>query len=170
MAEPPEAARVTAELGVDPVVVDDWGTRPVARPHITTDPGTATGTATGSAGAAGPARSDVFAMELTIAPPGQPPYLIRIERGRRVLLGRDPAFSDHAGYLGQFELLSRRHVSVGVDDAGAAWLRDEYAMNRARVDLANISAGEQVPLTDGADVQVCPGLGATVRLITEARR
>jgi len=82
-------------------------------------------------------------------------------RGDSALLGRDPASRWHAHFAG-YLYVSRRHATVGVDDAGQPWIRNENALNDTLVNGRAVPSDRPTPLRDGDEVRLASDVSACV--------
>jgi hypothetical protein len=80
------------------------------------------------------------------------------------LLGRDPERSRHATALAAFLRVSRVHATVGVDDGGRAWIRDEGSGNGTFHNGKELPTGTRTELRHRDTVALGSELSGTVRL------
>ena len=92
---------------------------------------------------------------------------VRVERGRQVMLGRDPEYSPYGEEFDQHNNVSRRHAEIGLDADGRAWIRDCYSTNLTRVDATALRPGQGGDLRHGSRVRLCQGMTGTVELVRE---
>lgn len=89
-----------------------------------------------------------------------PPLLLRfttgeivLDIGEQAILGRDPDVSPHARILAAANI-SRRHATVGVDDGGQVWIRDEKSTNGTFVNEREIGSTPPTVLDAGDEVRL----------------
>jgi hypothetical protein len=93
------------------------------------------------------------------------PYPMELRRGEEVALGRNTDISPHAGYLGRFDDVSRRHVTLRLDAEGKAFVRDEYSTNWTVRNGVRITPGAEQQLRDGDRLRLGGSLSGRVRLV-----
>jgi hypothetical protein len=84
--------------------------------------------------------------------------------GEQVPLGRDQAQSRVAETFSRFDNVSRRHATIGLDDDGRAWVRDERSTNGTFVNDRRLEAGQQLSLSDGDRLRLAADVTGRVRL------
>ena len=88
---------------------------------------------------------------------------VTVDTAQAVPLGRDPASSPVAGLFADWDNISRRHATVGVDENGA-WVRDENSLNGTYVNDVPVPPGSRIGLTDGDTLRLAADVTATVRM------
>ena len=94
-------------------------------------------------------------------------FRIELLPGERMMLGRDPEFSQHADFFGRYDAVSRRHAEIHLDLDGILWIRDEYATNHTRINVKRLRPGASDKLRDGDTIRFCSTLECTVDLVRE---
>ena len=94
---------------------------------------------------------------------------LRVAPGEELTLGRDPAYPS-AATLAEFDNVSRRHATVGVDRSGRAWVLDHDSTNGTFVDGVPVPSKTQTPLRDGSRLQLASDVVATIRSVEENLR
>ncbi|GIH28134.1 hypothetical protein Aph01nite_64440 [Acrocarpospora phusangensis] len=89
---------------------------------------------------------------------------VTVPAGGSVVLGRDPAISDHAQVFTRFENVSRLHATVAVDPGGTCWVRDENSTNGTFVNGSRAGAGARIPLRAGDRLRLAADVEARVEL------
>ncbi|MGC0404852.1 hypothetical protein RKD27_007496 [Streptomyces sp. SAI-126] len=129
----------------------------------------------GEAGPAGPApdpeplRTGAAPLPTTVDRAGVlelrfPGGSIVVRSGREVVLGRDPQLCPVAATrLAEYDNVSRRHATVGLDPDGTCWVRDEGSVNGTFVDGRELEPGERGALHDGARLRLASDVVAHVR-------
>lgn len=87
---------------------------------------------------------------------------IAVPQPGSVLLGRDN--SPFADYFATHDNVSRRHATVGADQDGRLWVRDEYSANGTFVNDKQVPAGQTVSLTAGDRLRLASNVEATIDL------
>lgn len=87
---------------------------------------------------------------------------LELVQGQEMVLGRTPD-SPAAEILQNYRYVSRVHATVGVDEAGQAWIRDEDSTNDTLVNDEELVPREKSPLRDG-DLVVLGRAQALVKL------
>ncbi|GII61462.1 hypothetical protein Skr01_15470 [Sphaerisporangium krabiense] len=96
--------------------------------------------------------------------------VVEVGPGEEVRLGRDPEWSGHAGWLGAFARVSRRHATVGLRGNGTAYVvAEDDTRNDTYVDGAAVRKGLSTTLGDGCTLRLSTQLSARVSLPEEAR-
>jgi hypothetical protein len=88
--------------------------------------------------------------------------VVRLRKGDEMVLGR-AADQPVVRELSKYDNVSRLHATVGVDDDGVAWIRDERSTNHTFVDDRQLAPGVVTPLGDGARVRLASNVRAVVR-------
>jgi hypothetical protein len=114
---------------------------------------------------------------LSKRPSRQARLRLRLPAGERVLLpgddlvlGRDPAVSPIAAGIADYDNVSRRHATIGLDADGRAWVRDEDSTNGTWRNGTPVPPGTRIPLTDGDVVQLAADLKVPLTLEREIER
>ncbi|MFG1607770.1 FHA domain-containing protein [Actinoplanes sp. NPDC049265] len=94
-------------------------------------------------------------------------HVVEVGRGDRVALGRGAGISPYAEYLGRFEDVSRRHVTLRVDAAGRAFVRDEYSTNGTVRGGSRLAPGTEERLRDGDRIVLGGTLWGAVELLAD---
>jgi FHA domain/Double zinc ribbon len=104
-------------------------------------------------------------------PSAQVRLRLRLPAGERVLfpgddlvLGRDPAVSPVAAGIADYDNVSRRHATIGLDSDGRAWVRDEGSTNGTWRNGAPVLPGARIPLADGDVLQLAADLKVPLTL------
>lgn len=79
---------------------------------------------------------------------------VQCAAGDEIALGRDHAESRVADTFRPFDNVSRKHATIGLDQAGRAWVRDERSTNGTYVNDRRLPAGEESPLADGDSLRL----------------
>lgn len=91
-----------------------------------------------------------------------------VRPGREVVLGRDPYLCPGtAARLAEYDNVSRRHATVGLDPDGTCWVRDEGSTNGTFVDGRELDLGERAALRDGAQLRLASDVVAQVRRLPD---
>ena len=88
--------------------------------------------------------------------------VVPLARGEQLILGRETPHRV-AQQLSRYDNVSRRHASVGVDDSGALWVRDENSTNGTFVDDHRLDRDVTTRLRDGAELRLASNVRAVVR-------
>ncbi|MDL4815008.1 FHA domain-containing protein [Actinomadura opuntiae] len=88
---------------------------------------------------------------------------VSVPPGGSSLLGRDPEFSEAARFLEKDGLVSRRHATIGLDEDGTPWIRDEYSLNGTFVNGERMPAGDRRTLRHEDKVRIGDVLMTIVR-------
>ncbi|WP_169338096.1 FHA domain-containing protein [Nocardia vinacea] len=83
---------------------------------------------------------------------------LRLDPGTELVLGRQD--SPLAARLETFTEVSRKHATIGMDEDGQVWIRDENSTNGTFINGERIPKGKKVPLT--GEVRI--GLGSEYEL------
>jgi hypothetical protein len=97
-------------------------------------------------------------------------YAVELRRGEEAVLGRDADLSPHAGYLGTFEDVSRRHVTLRLDADGHAFVRDEYSTNWTVRNGSRLTPGTECRLRGGDRVRLGGHVCGLVELVVAPAR
>lgn len=89
---------------------------------------------------------------------------LQITPGQELVLGRDPVHSPVASTFSRFDNVSRRHATLGIDNSGQPWVRDERSTNGTFVNDRRLQAGEQVSLRDGDSIRLAADARGQVRV------
>lgn len=90
---------------------------------------------------------------------------VEIAPGKEVALGRDPGWSDHAGWLTRFARVSRKHATVGLRVSGTAYVvPHEESTNETAVDGTPVERGASRVLPDGCTLRLSTQLSARVHI------
>jgi hypothetical protein len=87
--------------------------------------------------------------------------VVRLRKGDEMVLGRE-ADQPVVRELSKYDNVSRLHATVGVDDDGVAWIRDERSTNHTFVDDRRLDPGVVTPLDDGARVRLASNVRAVI--------
>jgi pSer/pThr/pTyr-binding forkhead associated (FHA) protein len=91
--------------------------------------------------------------------------VVEVRAGQEVRLGRDPDWSERAGWLSAFPRVSRRHATVGLRGNGTAWiLSEEGALNGTYLDGHRVQAGRSAPLPNGSTLRLSSQLSAQITI------
>jgi pSer/pThr/pTyr-binding forkhead associated (FHA) protein len=88
---------------------------------------------------------------------------VSVSRDREAQLGRDPGLP-HAHLFTAHDNVSRRHATVGMDETGRAWIRDDGSANGTFVNGPEIASATPHPLHDGDSVRLGAHLTAKVQI------
>ena len=83
---------------------------------------------------------------------------------QELVLGRDPVHSPVASAFSRFDNVSRRHATLGIDNSGQPWIRDERSTNGTFVNDRRLQPGEQTSLRDGDSVRLAADARGQVRV------
>jgi pSer/pThr/pTyr-binding forkhead associated (FHA) protein len=89
---------------------------------------------------------------------------VTVSRNQQAQLGRDPGLP-HAQLFTAYDNVSRRHATVGMDEAGRAWIRDDESANGTFVNVSEITPKVPHPLRDGDSVRLAADLTAKSQII-----
>jgi pSer/pThr/pTyr-binding forkhead associated (FHA) protein len=89
---------------------------------------------------------------------------LRVARGQHLVLGRDAGQSPVAATFTRYDNVSRRHSTIWLDPAGAAWVRDERSTNGTFVNDQRLPPGSEAPLRDGDSLRLAADATGTVHL------
>jgi FHA domain len=89
---------------------------------------------------------------------------VQVGPGQELILGRDPVHSPVSGTFSRYDNVSRRHATLGMDQVGNAWIRDERSTNGTFVNDRRLQPGEQVGLREGDSVRLAADARAQVAL------
>ncbi|WP_280507946.1 alpha/beta fold hydrolase [Nocardia flavorosea] len=89
---------------------------------------------------------------------------VPIQPGRDLVIGREN--SPLADRLTQYPDISRRHATIGLDESGRVWIRDEGSTNGTFVDEKPIPRGENLIVGEHAVIR----LGRNYRLVLQKQR
>src|SRR6202162_2844798 len=89
---------------------------------------------------------------------------VDIPAGTSVLLGRDPAESLVAAAFARFDNVSRRHVTVQVDDVGDGTVQGEGDTHGTYVNDDRVLPGSEVRLVDGDNIRLAADVTGSVSL------
>lgn len=89
---------------------------------------------------------------------------VKIPVGQHLVLGRDAGQSPVATTFTQYDNVSRRHSTIWLDPAGAAWVRDERSTNGTFVNDHRLPPGAEAPLRDGDSLRLAADVTGTVHL------
>ncbi|HEV7932635.1 MAG TPA: FHA domain-containing protein [Actinomadura sp.] len=89
---------------------------------------------------------------------------LRIALGQHLVLGRDATQSPVAATFKRYDNVSRRHSTLWLDPAGAAWVRDERSTNGTFVNEQRLPPGSQAPLRDGDSLRLAADATGAVHL------
>ncbi|GAA2075472.1 FHA domain-containing protein [Actinomadura alba] len=89
---------------------------------------------------------------------------LRVALGQHLVLGRDAGQSPVAATFTRYDNVSRRHSTVWLDPAGAAWVRDERSTNGTFVNDQRLPPGAEAPLRDGDALRLAADATGTVHL------
>jgi FHA domain-containing protein len=89
---------------------------------------------------------------------------LKVGLGQHLVLGRDAGQSPVAKTFTQYDNVSRRHSTVWLDPAGAAWVRDERSTNGTFVNDHRLPPGAEVPIHDGDSLRLAADVTGTVHL------
>lgn len=109
-------------------------------------------------------RQEPAVLELSLDGVDEP---IVVGPGSEVILGRDPDLSPHAASLARFDNVSRRHAVLGMDEDGAAWIRDEGSRNGTWLGDNELAPRVKSTLDDGARIRLAADHHGTVRITRE---
>jgi hypothetical protein len=87
---------------------------------------------------------------------------ISLRRGHSTLLGRDPDAAEYHAIFAGHLYVSGRHATLGVDDDGRPWIRDERSLNGTYVNGRAVPADRRTYLEDLAEVRLASDLAARV--------
>ena len=89
---------------------------------------------------------------------------LQVQPGQELVLGRDPVHSPVASTFSRFDNVSRRHATLGIDNGGQPWIRDERSTNGTFVNDRRLQPGEQTSLRDGDSVRLAADARGQVRV------
>jgi hypothetical protein len=89
---------------------------------------------------------------------------LQVHPGQELVLGRDPVHSPVAGTFSHFDNVSRRHATIGIDNNGQPWVRDERSTNGTFVNDRRLQPGEQTSLRDGDSLRLAADARGQVRI------
>ena len=89
---------------------------------------------------------------------------LQVTPGQELVLGRDPVHSPVASAFSRFDNVSRRHATLGIDNRGQPWIRDERSTNGTFVNDRRLQPGEQTSLRDGDSVRLAADARGQVRV------
>jgi predicted component of type VI protein secretion system len=89
---------------------------------------------------------------------------LKVAPGQHLVLGRDAGQSPVAATFTRYDNVSRRHSTVWLDPAGAAWVRDERSTNGTFVNNQRLPPGSEAPLRDGDSLRLAADAAAAVHL------
>lgn len=84
--------------------------------------------------------------------------------GEEVPLGRDRSQCRVADVFRQFDNVSRKHATIGLDPSGQAWVRDEGSTNGTYVNNRRVEPGQQATLSDGDELRLAADVAGRVKL------
>ncbi|MDF5757502.1 FHA domain-containing protein [Spongiactinospora sp. TRM90649] len=91
--------------------------------------------------------------------------VVEVPAGEEVRLGRDPDWSERAGWLSAFPRVSRRHATVGLRANGTAWiLPEEGTANGTYLDGHRVEPGRSAPLPNGSLLRLSSQLSAQITI------
>jgi hypothetical protein len=89
---------------------------------------------------------------------------LNVALGQHLVLGRDAGQSPVAATFTRYDNVSRRHSTVWLDPAGAAWVRDEHSTNGTFVNDHRLPPGAEAPLREGDSLRLAADVTGTVHL------
>jgi hypothetical protein len=89
---------------------------------------------------------------------------LQVTPGQELVLGRDPVHSPVASAFSRFDNVSRRHATLGIDNSGQPWVRDERSTNGTFVNDRRLQPGEQTSLRDGDSLRLAADARGQVRV------
>jgi pSer/pThr/pTyr-binding forkhead associated (FHA) protein len=89
---------------------------------------------------------------------------LQVQPGQELVLGRDPVHSPVASTFSRFDNVSRRHATLGIDNSGQPWVRDERSTNGTFVNDRRLQPGEQTSLRDGDSLRLAADARGQVRV------
>ncbi|HZE34651.1 MAG TPA: FHA domain-containing protein, partial [Actinoallomurus sp.] len=89
---------------------------------------------------------------------------LQVTPGQELVLGRDPVQSPVASTFSRFDNVSRRHATLGIDNSGQPWVRDERSTNGTFVNDRRLQPGEQTSLRDGDSIRLAADARGQVRV------
>lgn len=89
---------------------------------------------------------------------------LQVTPGQELVLGRDPVHSPVASTFSRFDNVSRRHATLGIDNSGQPWVRDERSTNGTFVNDRRLQPGEQASLRDGDSIRLAADARGQVRV------
>ncbi|MDN3353093.1 FHA domain-containing protein [Actinomadura sp. DC4] len=89
---------------------------------------------------------------------------LQVTPGQELVLGRDPVHSPVASAFSRFDNVSRRHATLGIDNSGQPWIRDERSTNGTFVNDRRLQPGEQASLRDGDSLRLAADARGQVRV------